>query len=74
MWSGIRSIINIKSKKLQSITLTIDSKTVINSNTLVNHFNKFFTSTADKRLQKIPKTDKRFNEFLNIHNENSFFI
>ena len=48
LWSGIRSIINIKNKKLRNISLTIDSKTVTNSNTLANHFNKFFTSIADK--------------------------
>ena len=48
LWSGIRSIINIKNKKLQNISLTAtDSKTVTSSNTPANHFNKFFTSIAD---------------------------
>ena len=70
MQSGIRSKINIKNKKCQNISLTCDS----NSNTLANHFDKFFTSIADKLLQKIPKTDERDNDFLNFHNENSFFI
>ena len=74
LWSGIRSIINIKNKKLQNISRTIDSKTVTNSNTLANHFDKLFTSIADKLLEKNPKTDKTFNDFLNFHNENSFFI
>ena len=73
MWSGIRSIINIKNKKIQNIGLTIDNNTVTNSNTLANHFNEFLTSIAGKLLQKIPKTDKRFNGFPNFHNENSFF-
>ena len=40
LWSGIRSIINIKSQKFQNISLTVDSQTVTNSNTLANHFNK----------------------------------
>ena len=57
LWSGIRSIINIKNKKLRNISLAIDSKTVTNSNTLANHFNKFFTSLADKFFRKILKTD-----------------
>ena len=74
LWSGISSIINIKNKKLQNISRTIDSKTVTNSNTLANHFDKLFTSIADKLLEKNPKTDKTFNDFLNFHNENSFFI
>ena len=74
MWSGIRSIIKIKNKKFQNISLTIDSKAVTSSNTRANHFNKVFTSIADKLLQKVPKTDKKFNYFLNFHNENSFFI
>ena len=73
MWSRIRSVINIKNKKFQNISLTIDSKTVTNSNTFANHFNKYFTSIAVK-LQKIPKTDKRFHDFLNFHSENSFFL
>ena len=74
LWSGIRSIINIKNKKFQNISLTIDSKTITNSNTLANHLNKFFTSIASKVLQKIPKEDKRFNDFQNFYNENSFFL
>ena len=68
LWSGVRSIINIKNKNLQNISLTTDSKTVTSSNTLANHFTKFFTSIADKLLRKISKTDKRFNDFLNFHN------
>ena len=72
--SEIRSIINIKNKKFQNISLTIDSKTVTNSNSLADRFNKFFTSIADKLLQKVPKTDKRFSDFQNLYNENYFFI
>ena len=74
LWSEIRSIINVKNKKIQNNSLTIDSKTVTSSSTRANHFNKLFTSLADKLLQKIPKTGKRFKYFLNFHNENSFFI
>ena len=55
LWSGIRSIINIKNKKFQNISPTIDSKTVTNSNILANHFNKFFTSIAGRLLQKYSK-------------------
>ena len=74
MRSEIRSIINIKNKKFPNISLTIDGTTVMNSNTLANHFNMFFTSIAHKLLQKTSKTNKRFNDFLNFHNENSFYI
>ena len=52
MWGGIRSIIKIKNKKFQNISLTTDSKTVTSSNTLANHFNKVFTSIADKLFPK----------------------
>ena len=55
--SGIRSIININNKKFQNISLTIDSKTVTNSNTPANHFNKFFNIYSWKASSKIPKTD-----------------
>ena len=72
--SEIRSIINIKNKKFQNISLTIDSKTATNSTSLADRFNKFFTSIADKLLQKVPKTDKRFSDFQNLYNENYFFI
>ena len=72
--SEIRSIINIKNKKFQNISLTIDSKTAANSTSLADRFNKFFTSIADKLLQKVPKTDKRFSDFQNLYNENYFFI
>ena len=74
MRSEIRSIINIKNKKFQNISLTIDSKTAANSTSLADRFNKFFTSIADKLLQKVPKTDKRFSDFQNLYNENYFFI
>ena len=74
MRSEIRSIINIKHKKFPNISLTIDGTTVTDSNTLANHFNTFFTSIANKLLQKTSKTNKRFNDFLNFHNESSFYI
>ena len=56
------------------ISLTIDIKTVNNSNNLANHFYKFLTSIPGKLLQKLPKPDKRFNVFLNFYNGNSFFL
>lgn len=70
MWSGLRSKINIKNKKCQNISLKFGS----NWKTLSNHFDKFFTSIADKPLQKLTKKDERDNDFINFHNENSFFI
>ena len=39
-----------------------------------NHFNTFFTSIAQKLVQKIPSTHNNFKNSLKNQNEKSFFI
>ena len=63
LWSGIRSIINIKSQNFQSTVRQLLIAILL-----------LIILISDKLLQKFPKTDRTFNDFLNFHNENSFFI
>ena len=64
----------MKNKKSSNNTsLTIDSETKADDHTISNHFNNFYTSVAKSFVNKIPKTSKSFDSYLQNSNENSFF-
>ena len=41
---------------------------------IANHFNSFFTSIAQKLLEKIPKAKKSFNSFLTKSSTKTLFV
>ena len=46
---------------LASVTLNIDNKVCQDQNTIVNYFNKFFTTVAAKLVEKMPTPKGIFN-------------
>ena len=75
IWSGIRSILNMKNTKANDkYSLLIDKALTTNEKNSANHFNTFFTSIVQKLVNKIPPTHNNFENFLKNENKMSFFI
>ena len=74
MWIGIKEIINIKSKNLNSPNnIEVDNKILTNPREICNKFNDYFSTIADNIL-KTNKTPilKTFDKFLTNPIDNSF--
>ena len=61
-------------KSIQDINLNIDNETITDDNVISNHFNKFFSSIAEKPVKKIPNSNKTFDSYLNKQSGKSFFL
>ena len=56
IWSGIRSILNMKNTKASNkYSLLIDKVLTTNEKDIANNFNTFFTSIAQKLVRKFPQ-------------------
>ena len=65
IWSGIRSIQNMKNTKANNkYSLLINKALTTNEKDVANHLNAFLTSTAQKLVNKIPPTHSNFGDFL----------
>ena len=73
IWSGIRSILNMKNTKATNKYSLLTDK-ALTTNDIANHFNTFFTSILQKLVEKIPPTHNSFKSSLKNQNERSFFI
>ena len=76
LWTGIKSIINIKSKNSpRSISqLTADGETIQDPQKMANVFNNFFVNVSTQVSSEIPRTKKSPLDYLKNRNMNSFFI
>ena len=76
LWTGIRSIVNVKYKAGSTISHLIgaDNAKVDDSKEMANIFNNVFVNTAKKISEKIPRTKKSPLDYLSSRNLNSFFI
>jgi hypothetical protein len=75
IWEGIRSIIGNSNKSCKdNLSLKINNVATNDHAQIVNHFNNFFTSVADKIRNKIPPTNKQYTDYLKNVNHNSFFF
>ena len=64
-WSGIRSLVTLKSTSSSSVySLTINEKTISDPLTIANSFNEFFTTVGSSLAKKIPKSKKSFFRYL----------
>ena len=57
-WDGIRKIVNIKKKAVNSTRLNIGGKIVVNDKEVASHFNKFFVNvglSTEKTIPKVPE-------------------
>ena len=75
VWKGINCITAIK-RKVQStvISLEIDGKVTSDPPKVVNKFNTFFATIANKIKKDIPKTPKSYKDFLKNPNPKSIFL
>ena len=74
-WSGIRSLVTLKSTSSSSVSsLTINQKTISDPLTIANSFNEFFTTVGSSLAKKIPKSKKPFFRYLGNKIQNSFFL
>ena len=65
IWTGIKDLISLKSKKTQNpISLSIGNTVSSDPETVANTFNDFFTSVADKVRSTIPPSNRHFSDFL----------
>ena len=74
-WSGIRSLVTLKSTSSSSVSsLTINQKTISDPLTIANSFNEFFTTVGSSLAKKIQKSKKSFFRYLGNIIQNSFFL
>ena len=75
LWSGIKSIINIKTDKLHTISQIVQNRHVINKPTeMANAFNHYFVNIASKIDDGISRTRKSPLDYLGRKSESSFFL
>ena len=76
LWSGIRSIINIKHKTTLNISQPVmDGIVVTGSKHIASAFNHYFVKYVPQQVDKaIPKTKKSPTDYLKDRNRNSIFL
>ena len=75
VWEGVREIINISKTKKQSINnITHNDETITDPKIIADCFNNFFTGIAKKIEKEVPRTTKKYSDYLNNPNDSSFFI
>ena len=74
IWIGIKEIINVKSKNLNSINcISVENKLITNSKDIANSFNTYFSNIAENLLnERTYHGNKTFDEYLNNPLPNSF--
>ena len=75
LWSGIRSIINIKNNKFHNISQIVQNGVAINDpKETAKVFNHYFTNIASKFDSEIPRTRKSLLDYSGNKCEFSFFL
>ena len=76
VWEAINAIINNNknTKKSRQISSYINNVITTDDKAIANHFNKFFTSIADKLIKKISQTNRAYHDYLKNPNEKSLFM
>ena len=74
IWKGINLIIHNSRTKIKNISLKINDKVETNPDKVVDHFNSYFSSIADKVRNKIPRSNKNFKSYLRNKQQQSLFF
>ena len=75
LWSGIKSIINIKNNKFHNISQIVQNGVAINDpKEIAKVFNHYFTNIASKIYNEIPRSRKSPLDYLGNKYESSFFL
>ena len=74
-WEGIKLLVNINKRNNKTVTcLNVDEIEETDPFLISNHFNTFFSTSAQKIEGKIVKTNKHFSEFLTKPLQSNFFL
>ena len=74
-WEGIKLLVNINKRNDETVTcLNVDGIEETDPFLISNHFNKFFSTIAQKIEGKIVKTNKHFSDFLTEPLQSSFLL
>jgi len=76
LWSGIKSIINIKNSQVNVVNKLKDSNGNITTDPadMASRFNDFFVNVADSITKKIPRSPKSPLDYLGHENPHSFLL
>ena len=75
LWSGIRSVINIKQSTLSGISqLIVDSNNITEPKEIASALNKYFVNVPLQINKDIPRSKKSPMDYFNDHVGNSFFL
>ena len=76
LWTGIRSVINMKHSGADSIIshLVYNGSEINDSKKVANIFNDFFVNISSKINEKIPHTKKLALDYLHSNIDSSFFM
>ena len=75
LWSGIRSIINVKNARLNNILQIVqDGKIISNLKEIAQSFNQYFVNVASNIDKDIPRTKKCPFDYLGNRSSASFFV
>ena len=75
LWSGIRSVINIKQSTLYGIPqLIVDSNKITEPKEIASSLNKYFVNVPQQINKDIPRTKKFPMDYLNDRVGNSFLL
>ena len=73
-WSGIGSIVNVRSKSGPCVSQLIqEGKEIDDLKKMANIFNKFFVNVSQKVTSRIPRTRKYPLDYLKQRNDRSLF-
>ena len=74
-WEGIKLLVNIDKRNTKAVTcLNIDGIEETDPFLISNHFNKVFSTIAQKITGKVVKTNKHFSDFLIKSQQSNFFL
>ena len=75
LWSGIKSIINIKNNKFHNMSQIVQNGVAINDpKKIAKVFNHCFTNIASKVDSEIPRSRKSPSDYLGNKCESNFFL
>ena len=74
IWSGINEIIHNKKSKDSDIFLDDNGNILTDQKKVANKFNLFYKNVASNLVEKLPKPNTKFREYLKNPNKNSMFL
>ena len=72
MWKNINHLINKKSKSTNILSLQIDDQVVIESSSMSNLFNEYFTDIGPTLSSQIPETNVSFEMYMKFSAQKEF--